>query len=115
MARKSTYTRTFDVNDASLIAPESMPEAIEKLLGEKLSKEDLFSSVFNSLALSYKNVINEIEENLGRKIDEIYIVGGGAKNEYLNQLTQKYCNKSVVAMPIEATAIGNIKTQMRGN
>ena len=115
MARKSTYARTFDVNDASLIAPESMPEAIEKLLGEKLSKEDLFSSVFNSLALSYKNVINEIEENLGRKIDEIYIVGGGAKNEYLNQLTQKYCNKSVVAMPIEATAIGNIKTQMRGN
>ena len=115
MAKKSTYSRTFDVNDASLIAPESMPGAIEKLLGEKLSKEDLFSSVFKSLALSYKNVINEIEENLGRKIDEIYIVGGGAKNEYLNHLTHKYCNKSVVAMPIEATAIGNIKTQMRGN
>ena len=43
---------------------------------------------------------------------EIYIVGGGAKNGYLNALTEKITGKKVIALPIEATAIGNLKVQM---
>ena len=113
MARKSTYTRTFDVNDASLSAPESMVRAIETLLGKSVSTEDLFASIFNSLAAAYKKVVKEIEENLDITVSAIYVVGGGAKNKFLNELTENCCGKPVVAMPIEATAIGNIKTQMR--
>ena len=45
--------------------------------------------------------------------DKIYIVGGGAKNKFLNVLTEQYTGKQVVALPIEATALGNILLQMR--
>ena len=113
-ARRSTYSRTFDVNDGTLSAPENMVAAIENLLGGKLSEGDLFAAVYLSLAAAYAKVVEEIEENLGITVAKIYIVGGGAKNRYLNELTEKYCKKPVVALPIEATAIGNIKTQMKG-
>ena len=110
-ARLSTYSGTFDVNDSTLVAPENMTETIISLLGERLKVGDLFFSIFHSLALSYAKVIEEIERNLGVVIHCIYIVGGGANNKLLNELTEKYCKKRVVALPIEATALGNIKTQ----
>lgn len=112
-ATLSNYSRTFNVNHSSLVAPASMKEAIETLLGEHLSPADLFASVFHSLAASYAETVKEIEETLGAPVTKIYIVGGGAKNKFLNELTEKHSQKTVVAMPIEATALGNIKTQMR--
>ena len=42
----------------------------------------------------------------------LYIVGGGAKNAYLNELTEQETGLRVVALPIEATALGNLKIQM---
>lgn len=48
----------------------------------------------------------------GQHWDKLYIVGGGAKNAALNELTAHYTGKQVVALPIEATAIGNLKIQM---
>ena len=42
----------------------------------------------------------------------MYIVGGGAKNQFLNKLTEEATGKQVIALPIEATAIGNLKIQM---
>ena len=41
-----------------------------------------------------------------------HIVGGGAKNGFLNRLTEEATGKSVIALPIEATALGNLKIQM---
>lgn len=117
-AKASSYECIFDANDESLNAPLSMTESILKLLkasGYDLPKTngDLFNSVFHSLAYSYGKAINDIEKNLNKKINSIYIIGGGAKNAYLNSLTEKYSGKKVVAMPIEATALGNIKIQTR--
>ena len=48
----------------------------------------------------------------GQHWDKLYIAGGGAKNAALNELTAHYTGKQVVALPIEATAIGNLKIQM---
>ena len=45
--------------------------------------------------------------------DRIYIVGGGAKNKFLNKLTEDVTGKKVIALPIEATAIGNLKIQLK--
>ena len=56
--------------------------------------------------------IRELEHNTGRKYDTLYIVGGGAKNQFLNRLTEKATGKKVIALPIEATALGNLKIQM---
>ena len=43
---------------------------------------------------------------------KLWIVGGGAKNKYLNRLTEETTGKQVTALPIEATAVGNIRVQM---
>ena len=73
---------------------------------------DYFNSAYVSLANGYKEAIADLEHNTGKSYPEIYIVGGGAKNTYLNALTEKYTGKKVVALPIEATAIGNLKIQI---
>ena len=53
-----------------------------------------------------------MEANTGRTYEKLYIVGGGAKNQFLNRLTQEATGKTVVVLPIEATALGNLKIQM---
>lgn len=54
----------------------------------------------------------EIEKIVGVKYDRIHIIGGGSNAVYLNELTAKYTGVPVYAGPGEATAIGNILTQM---
>lgn len=115
--KESKYTKTFDVNDKSLMAPEKMKEAVLKLLKKDPPTNivDLYSSIYHSLALSYKKAIDELEEITGNKYNSIYIVGGGAKNKNLNKIIEKETNRKVVALPIEATAYGNIKIQMKAS
>jgi rhamnulokinase len=111
-AERSKFLQTADINADSFLAPESMKEAFEKALGRKdLSTDDYFNCAFRSLALSYKTAIEELEQNTGRRYNELYIVGGGAKNKYLNRLTEEFTGKKVIGLPIEATAIGNLKIQ----
>lgn len=116
-AKTSTYCEIFDVNDPSLISPSNMKTAITKLLKNNPPKTngDLFNSIYYSLAESYNKAIKEIEQCLKIQINKLYIVGGGSKNQYVNELTERITGKKVVAMPIEATAIGNIKTQIKAN
>ena len=54
----------------------------------------------------------ELEIITNQKFDSLYIVGGGAKNKYLNELTEYFTGKKVIALPIEATAIGNLYSQI---
>lgn len=120
MASKSSYREIFDVNDDCFMAPESMKESISTYLaaeGKPLPKEpwDYFNAAYVSLAYGYKKAIFDLENNTGKEYPEIYIVGGGAKNVYLNRLTEEITGKKVVALPIEATAIGNLKIQMERN
>ena len=118
MAEKSDYTEIFDVNDPAFMAPDSMRSAIADYLTAKGKSAprldaDYFNSAYHSLAYCYNLAIEDLERNTGKKYSEIYIVGGGAKNTYLNSLTERYTSRRVVALPIEATAIGNLKVQMK--
>ena len=91
-----------------------MKEAFDKLLDKKPeNKYDYFRCAYKSLALSYKQAIEELENNTGKKYSELYIVGGGAKNAFLNELTEKATGKKVIALPIEATSIGNLISQIK--
>ena len=117
MAAKSTFSEVFDVNDKSFMAPKSMKGAIDEYFASRSMKmpaadADYFNAAYVSLAHGYKRAIADLERNTGKTYPEIYIVGGGAKNGYLNDLTEKITGKKVVALPIEATAIGNLKVQM---
>ena len=112
-AEKSDYTETLDANDTSLLSPSSMKEAFDALLKKKPSDTyDYFCCAFRSLALSYQKAIKELESNTGKTYSKLYIVGGGAKNKFLNRLTEEATGKEVVVLPIEATALGNLKVQL---
>lgn len=117
-AEKSTFFRTVDVNANEFLAPESMKSAFDEALeGGELPRSifDYFNCAFRSLAKSYRRAIEELEQNTEKRYAKVYIVGGGAKNGYLNALTENECNIKVVALPIEATAIGNLKIQMEND
>lgn len=110
---QSHYQEIFDVNDQSLLSPKNMKNAVISLLKNKKPKNDidLFNSIYHSLAYSYNKAIIELESLVNKNYKTIYIVGGGAKNKYLNRLVEQYTGKQVIALPIEATCIGNIKVQ----
>lgn len=112
-AEESIYTETIDANSPLFLAPKSMKKAFDSALKTRPQKlGDYFKCAYISLALSYKKAIEELEENSGTTYSSIYIVGGGAKNDYLNALTEEATGKKVIALKIEATAIGNLKIQM---
>ena len=113
----SGFSGVVDVNADDFLAPDSMKGAFDRAFAGRdyapKADADYFSAAYYSLADSYKNAIAELEANTGKKYDSLYIVGGGAKNKYLNELTEKACGIKVVALPIEATSIGNLRVQMK--
>lgn len=112
----SRFTEYADINDRAFLSPESMVAAFNGTLKRKPECDaDYFNSAYISLAHSYKQAVSELQKNTGKKFDELYIVGGGAKNKYLNALTEKICGIKVTALPIEATALGNLKIQFSEN
>ncbi len=113
MAMESSYTKTFDPNAPTLVAPENMIFSIRELLGDQeLPIGDLLSSVYHSLAASYDKAVKTVENLTGESIGAIHIMGGGSKDAYLNRLTAKTTGKPVFAGPVEATALGNLLSQM---
>ena len=116
MAESSSCAAVIDGNDASLLAPESMKTAFDALApGQLRAPGDYFKCAYRSLASGYAAALAELEANTGRRYDSLYIVGGGAKNAYLNRLTAEASGKRVEALPIEATALGNLKIQMEAD
>lgn len=117
VASRSRYHQVFDVNDNRFLATTDIMKDMDEWFidnGKKLPhyKSDYVNSVYHSLAYSYKVALDELEEITGKKYDCLYIMGGGARNEYVNQLAEEYTKKKIIALPIEATAIGNIMSQM---
>ena len=117
LARTSGCDRVFDVNAPRFTAPADMKAEIAAALSETgpapAGDADLIRSVYRSLAESYGKAVREMEAVTGRSWDILYIAGGGAKNALLNDLTARATGKRVIALPIEATAIGNLKVQMK--
>jgi rhamnulokinase len=69
--------------------------------------------IFDSLALAYRHAIRQVQELSGRHADVLHIVGGGARNTLLCQLTADACGLPVVAGPAEGAALGNVLVQAR--
>lgn len=113
LAKASEFRRTIDVNDERLVAPENMVEAIKDCLGtHDISIGDVINCVYRSLAQAYKDAVSEIETLTGKQYDTVCIVGGGCKNQYLNALAAEATGKQVYAGPVEATACGNLISQL---
>lgn len=106
-----------DINNDRFLSTNNMQEEILSYLNEngfqeKFSDADLINIVFVSLACSYKTSIKEIENMLKRKFNKLVILGGGAKNKYLNDLIRKICDLKVETYPYECSALGNLLSQI---
>ncbi len=108
----------FDPDHESLLRGGEMPEQIAHLCvqgGQSRPADQgaLLRSVFVSLACKYRLVLERLELVSGRRIDLVHVVGGGARNTLLCQLTADLLDRPVLAGPVEATALGNVLVQAR--
>ena len=112
-AAEDPFDGLVDANDSVFLAPESMKTAFDGQLSQAPGTVGgYFRCAYRSLAESYRKAIMELERNTGKTYDRLYIVGGGAKNQLLNRWTEEAIGRKVIAMPIEATALGNLKVQI---
>ena len=77
------------------------------------SRGALVRLVLESLAQSYARTLDELDAITGRRTEVVHVVGGGAQNTLLNQLTADAVGRRVVAGPVEATVLGNLLVQAR--
>jgi rhamnulokinase len=117
-AREAPLRFVIDPDDPAFLPPGDMPSRIAaacRARGQAVPEgpAQLTRCILDSLALAYRRAITEVQELSGRHIDTVHLVGGGARNELLGQLTADACGLPVVAGPAEATAIGNILVQAR--
>lgn len=106
-----------NVNDDRFLKPDNMIHEIQNYCRETgqmipSTPGEIAKCVYDSLAESYLETVNEIEEIFEKTFSKINVIGGGCKNEMLNQLIAKVTGKEVYAGPVEATAIGNITAQL---
>jgi rhamnulokinase len=111
------FKSTVNVDDPRFLKPENMIEEIQRYCQETnqaipTTPGEVAKCVYDSLVCSYQQAINQIEEIFERKFEKINVIGGGCQNEMLNQLIADTTKKIVYAGPVEATAIGNIVSQL---
>ena len=100
--------------------PSSMIEAIRHYCLETNQPVpetygEITRCIFDSLALRYKQVFGYLQDLAPFNIEKLHIIGGGSKNNQLNQFTCNAVGVPVVAGPSEGTAIGNIMLQAKAN
>jgi rhamnulokinase len=107
-----------DPDDPDFLAPGDMPGRIARACrrtGQDPPADPgaTVRCILDSLALAHRRTIAEVQQLSGRHVDAVHIVGGGARNALLCQLTADACGLPVVAGPVEATALGNVLVQAR--
>jgi len=116
-AEEQPWCSVINVNDPEFLNPQSMTDSIREhcrrsrqAVPETMAQ--LARCVFDSLALSYRMVKEQLELLRARKLTRIRIVGGGSRNALLNQLCADACELPVTAGPVEASVLGNLSVQM---
>lgn len=118
LAREGTrYEAVFDVNDARLLAPERMTDAVLSVLADAghappRTLAELLCCVHRSLAGCYAQGVKQLERLTGRRITSLHVAGGGSRNRTLNQWTADATGVPVFAGPAECTALGNALCQL---
>ncbi|WP_426563206.1 rhamnulokinase [Angustibacter sp. McL0619] len=117
-ARLPRLTWVIDPDDASLLPPGDQPSRIARLCeqtGQRPPTEpaQVVRTILDSLALAYRRAVRLAQAVTGVDVQTVHVVGGGANNALLCQLTADACGVPVLAGPVEAAAIGNALVQAR--
>ncbi len=109
-----------DPDDPIFLAPGDMPARIAAACersGQPVpaTRAGLVRCILDSLASAFARTVRDAERLSGRKVEVLHLVGGGARNVLLCELTAAACGLPVLAGPVEATAIGNLLVQARAH
>jgi len=118
-SRARPFAHLLDPDDPDFLPPGDMPSRICdycRRTGQLVPQDpgSIVRAALDSLALKYRWVVERLEEMLGRSINVIHAVGGGTQNRLLTQLAADVSGRTVIAGPVEATAMGNILMQAIG-
>ncbi len=96
--------------------PGNMPQTVQNFCARTAqevpqTKGEIVRCVYESLAMKYRWSMERLEEIQNKPLKALHIVGGGTKNQLLNQFTANAINRPVICGPTEATAIGNLMVQ----
>ncbi len=110
------FRSLIDPDDPSFANPEDMPSAIRAYCAAHSqpvpeSDEQMVRCIFSSLALKYRLVLSRLKMLSGKNIKRLNVIGGGSRNEALNQMIASSLGMEVVAGPSEATTVGNLMAQ----
>ncbi|GAA2786787.1 rhamnulokinase family protein [Saccharopolyspora taberi] len=112
------FAAVIDANDPRFLTPGDIPERIRdhcRQTGQRPpeTRAALVRCIIESLALAHRQAIRSAAEIAHRDVRVVHLVGGGARNELLCQLTADATGLPVIAGPVEATAVGNLLVQAR--
>ena len=116
-AEHSPFITLINPNDNVFFNPNNMVETIQEYA--KHTKQavpstlgEIIRCVYDSIALLYNIVLNELERIVNKSFNSINIIGGGCQNVLLNQITANVTRRTILAGPVETSALGNIVLQM---
>lgn len=117
-AQAQPFKMLIDTDAPDFLNPEHMPSAIQAYCSKTgqpvpASHAEIVRCIFDSLAMKYRLVMSQLRKFSPVPIHKLYIIGGGAKNKLLCQLTANAIGMPVITGPSEATAIGNIMMQAK--
>jgi rhamnulokinase len=117
-AQVPAFTAVLDADDARFLPPGDMPARIAQACRETgqpppQSQAETVRCILDGLALAYRRTVRRAAELSGRDVEVVHLVGGGARNTLLCQLTADACGLPVLAGPVEAAALGNALVQAR--
>ena len=106
------FRSLIDPDDPAFLPPGDMPTRIREFCqrtGQPIPETvgEVMRTVYESLALKYRHALENMMALSGRKVDRLHIIGGGTQNRLLCQMTADALGRTVVAGPVEATALGN--------
>jgi len=114
-AQVPAFTALVDADDPSFLPPGDMPARIAAAAERALedSPDVVVRCILDSLAVAFAAAIDDAERLSGQPVEVVHLVGGGARNALLCQLTADAAGRPVLAGPVEATALGNLLVQAR--
>jgi rhamnulokinase len=115
-AAAEPFRSIIDPNDPIFLRPDDMPEAVREYCRrsgqpEPVSEGQFARCALESLALLYRRMLATLESVTGKTIHTLHIVGGGSKNDLLNQMAADAIGRRIIAGPVEGTSIGNVLLQ----
>jgi rhamnulokinase len=117
-AQVPAFTAVVDADDPRFLPPGDMPGRIAGACtatgqAPPQSQAETVRCILDSLALAYRRAVRAAARLSGRDVEVVHLVGGGARNTLLCQLTADACGLPVLAGPVEAAALGNVLVQAR--